>query len=106
MAAQKVKVELFRLECDQKLSHIGNLVHDDVPVSSSEKDNKVISTWGTATAPNCKRTLHHHELLWMIGGYEPERGVAVAGHRAYFLTGKRTGHLFIGMPVSRDFGRF
>lgn len=23
----------------------------------------------------------------MIGGYEPERGVRVAGHRAYFLRG-------------------
>jgi seryl-tRNA synthetase len=23
----------------------------------------------------------------MIEGYEPERGVGVAGHRAYFLTG-------------------
>lgn len=36
----------------------------------------------------CKRTgreLHHHELLYMIGGYSPEQGAAVAGHRGYFL---------------------
>merc|ERR1712129_680839 len=25
--------------------------------------------------------------LWMIGGYEPDRGVNVCGHRGYFLTG-------------------
>lgn len=29
----------------------------------------------------------HHELLWMIDGYEPERGTRVAGHRGYFLKG-------------------
>lgn len=29
----------------------------------------------------------HHELLWKIDGYEPERGVRVAGHRGYFLKG-------------------
>ena len=26
-------------------------------------------------------------FFWRIGGYEPERGVATAGHRAYYLTG-------------------
>jgi seryl-tRNA synthetase len=29
--------------------------------------------------------LNHHDLLWRIGGYEPDRGSAVAGHRGYFL---------------------
>ena len=29
--------------------------------------------------------MHHHDLLWRIGGFEPERGSAVAGHRGYFL---------------------
>jgi seryl-tRNA synthetase len=29
--------------------------------------------------------LSHHELLWRIGGYEPDRGANVAGHRGYFL---------------------
>ena len=29
--------------------------------------------------------LNHHDLLWRIGGYEPERGAQVAGHRGYFL---------------------
>lgn len=29
----------------------------------------------------------HHELLRMIGGYDPERGSNVVGHRGYYLTG-------------------
>ena len=56
---------------------IGNLVEDSVPVSNDEdKDNEVVNKWGT-----CKQDAKysHHELLYMIGGYEPERGVRVAG---------------------------
>lgn len=34
-----------------------------------------------------KKLRHHHELLYMIGGYEPQAGAKIAGHRAYFLTG-------------------
>ncbi len=30
--------------------------------------------------------LSHNELLYMIGGYNAERGVKMTGHRAYFLT--------------------
>ena len=63
---------------------IGNLVADDVVVSQDEEaDNEVVSTFG-ACAPTARYS--HHELLYMIGGYEPERGVRVAGHRAYFFT--------------------
>ena len=40
-------------------------------------------SWGVPRDP--KGLLNHHDLLWRIGGYEPERGVAVAGHRGYFL---------------------
>ena len=29
--------------------------------------------------------MNHHDLLWRIGGYEPERGSAVAGHRGYVM---------------------
>ncbi|CAN0531501.1 unnamed protein product, partial [Ectocarpus sp. 8 AP-2014] len=84
------------------LPKIGNIVADDVPVSNDEeKDNKVVSTFGAT--PSGEKYMHHHEawipalhimpvprclvekVLHRIGGYEPERGVGVAGHRAYFL---------------------
>lgn len=71
-------------------SKVGNLVHESVPVSDNEDNNKVERTWGT---PN-KITIngkpgfgHHHEVLRWIGGYDPERGTKIADHRGYFLKG-------------------
>jgi seryl-tRNA synthetase len=29
----------------------------------------------------------HHKVLELIGGYDPERGQKIAGHRGYFLKG-------------------
>jgi seryl-tRNA synthetase len=69
----------------KKFNHIGNIVDDTVPVSNDEeKDSQVTTVWGQK--PLGPAMLHHHDILYMIGGYEPERGVKVAGHRAYFLT--------------------
>jgi seryl-tRNA synthetase len=66
------------------INKIGNIVDESVPVSIDEdKDNAVVRTFGTPRDP--AGLLNHHDLLWRIGGYEPERGVAVAGHRGYFL---------------------
>ena len=63
---------------------IGNLVDDSVPVSQDEdKDNLVVRKWGVPRDP--AGMLNHHDLLWRIGGYEPERGAQIAGHRGYFL---------------------
>ena len=69
---------------NRQLRLVGNLVHPSVPVSASEADNVVVKQWGTNRAPT---RYHHHELLHMIDGFSPERGVGVAGHRAYFLKG-------------------
>ena len=35
-----------------------------------------------------KDCLSHHEVLTRIDGYDPERGVKIAGHRGYCLKGK------------------
>jgi seryl-tRNA synthetase len=78
---------------DKALDKIGNEVHESVPVSESEDDNRVervVEGSARLALPEGTAPLHHHELLWMIGGYEPERGAASAGHRAYFLTGPGT----------------
>jgi seryl-tRNA synthetase len=34
-----------------------------------------------------KGGLAHHKILELIGGYDPERGQKIAGHRGYFLKG-------------------
>jgi len=73
-------------QLDKKLNLIGNLVHESVPVSKDEAQNAIVTEWGEFKVNEAARR-HHHELLWMIDGYEPDRGVKVAGHRAYFLKG-------------------
>ena len=56
---------------------IGNMVPDDqgIPISNDEeKDNKVMWTWGEFKTNDDNTFKKHHELLWMIGGFEPQRG--------------------------------
>jgi seryl-tRNA synthetase len=74
----------IKADIESKVRLVGNIVDMGVKVSQDEdNDNEVVSTWGTPRDP--AGLLNHHDLLWRIGGYEPERGVAVAGHRGYFL---------------------
>jgi len=93
--AKAVEIEeqqkLLKIEIDSMVGKIGNIVADDVPVGNDEEDkhngNRVERTWGNDRKRDPKGLLNHHDLLWRIGGYEPERGSNVAGHRAYFLKG-------------------
>lgn len=76
----------LRVEIDKLIVKIGNIVDSSVPVGKDEDlHNKVERTWGVPRDPT--GLLNHHDLLWRIGGYEPERGQVVAGHRGYFLKG-------------------
>ena len=74
-------------------SKIGNIVHESVPISNDEANNKVESTWGTVdksfVIPNkgVPGKAHHHEILEWIDGYDPKRGNKIAGHKGYFLKG-------------------
>ena len=72
------------------VNKVGNLVHESVPVSNNEDDNRVERTWGVPSELKVNSTLgkcHHHEILAMIDGYDPKRGAKLAGHRGYFLKG-------------------
>merc|ERR1719461_1342212 len=71
-------------ERDKRLNNVGNIVHDSVIVSNDEEENEIVKKWGTIPERTGKEK-HHHELLYMIGGYEP--CTHIAGHRAYYLTG-------------------
>lgn len=84
-------------QLENKLRVIGNLVHSSVPVSMNENDNLVIKKWGE---PKPTTPYHHHELLHMIDGYSPEKGVIVAGHRGYFLKGRTHSHTCITLKTS------
>eukprot|EP01087_Luapelamoeba_hula_P005139 TRINITY_DN15221_c0_g1_i1.p1 TRINITY_DN15221_c0_g1~~TRINITY_DN15221_c0_g1_i1.p1 ORF type:complete len:499 (+),score=144.25 TRINITY_DN15221_c0_g1_i1:56-1552(+) len=73
-------------ELQVALSKIGNLVHESVPVSNDEENNIIYKKVGEFKKGGGENR-HHHELLYMIDGYDPERGTKVAGHRGYFLKG-------------------
>jgi len=60
-------------------------VHDSVPVSINDKDNIILRSWGNVMDGNNVRP--HYDLLYMIGGYEPQKSNACSGHRFYYLTG-------------------
>ena len=73
---------------DKKIKSIGNYVHDSVPISDNEDNNEVIKKWQPEGATVEKKDcLSHHEVLTRLGGYDPERGVKIAGHRGYCLIG-------------------
>lgn len=82
---QQKKCEEIAASRDKELNKIGNLIHDSVPVFKDEVNNVTVASWGECKPNPEGKLLHHHELLHMINGYEPEKGVNVAGHRAYFL---------------------
>ncbi|GAA6028192.1 hypothetical protein JCM8097_006906 [Rhodosporidiobolus ruineniae] len=84
----------------KKANTIGNIVHESVPVSNTEDDNKVIRTFypkdaNGDSAPPVKGAgltmkegvLSHHEVMYRLDILEMERGTKVAGHRGYYLTG-------------------
>ena len=72
----------------RKVRLVGNYVHDTVPVSTDEVDNQVVRKWAPEGFDlSRKLPLPHHEVLRRLGGYDPERGVKLVGHRGYCLTG-------------------
>jgi seryl-tRNA synthetase len=83
IVAKELEQKQLRVEVDALVNKVGNIVEASVPVSDNEDFNRVERTWGTPRDP--AGLLNHHDVLWRIGGYEPDRGHTVAGHRGYFL---------------------
>mmetsp|Transcript_30912 Transcript_30912/g.34470 ORF Transcript_30912/g.34470 Transcript_30912/m.34470 type:complete len:346 (+) Transcript_30912:36-1073(+) len=53
-------------------------------VKKKKTQNEVIRKYGTIKTQ--EGLYHHHQILYMIGGFEPLRGSKVAGSRCYYLT--------------------
>lgn len=84
IVAAEAEQKALKIEVDRLVGTIGNLVEGSVPVSQDEdKDNLVVRKWGVPR--DSTGMLNHHDLLWRIGGNEPERGSQVAGHIDYLL---------------------
>ncbi|XP_024937076.1 serine--tRNA ligase, cytoplasmic isoform X2 [Cephus cinctus] len=78
--------DLSKTELDRNtaLREVGNHLHESVPVSNDEEENKVERTFGDCTQ---KKKYSHVDLIHMIDGMDGERGTAVSGGRGYFLVG-------------------
>jgi seryl-tRNA synthetase len=80
----KARVEELENDRNTSLALIGNLLHDSVPVSNDEANNRVERTFGDIKS---RKKYSHVDLVVMIDGFDGERGTAVAGGRGYFLKG-------------------
>lgn len=85
-AIQQNDLELQKTEKERNnaLREIGNHLHDSVPVSNDEDENRVERTFGDFTH---RKTFSHVDLIHMIDGMDGERGAVVAGGRGYYLMG-------------------
>ena len=81
-----VVVQGMKETLDNSVGRLGNIVDPSVPVSNTEDDNVVVSTWGECAAKETAQ-LHHSEVMWRLGAYEDSPGTKVAGQRGFFLTG-------------------
>ena len=72
-------------ELNDKISQVGNIIDDTVPVSNDEGNNVIIKKYDDTSIPK-ENLLPHNILLEKIGGYDQKRGAKVVGHRGYFLT--------------------
>ncbi|XP_043669823.1 serine--tRNA ligase, cytoplasmic [Vespula pensylvanica] len=77
-------LSLTESERNSALREVGNHLHESVPVSNDEEENKVERTYGDCTE---RKKYSHVDLIHMIDGMDGERGTLVSGGRGYFLTG-------------------
>lgn len=100
LETEKTKEKVIKIENDRNkiLHEIGNIVHHSVPVSNDEvrrnnfhlifndrifQDNNVTErTFGDVET---RKKYSHFDLMYMIDGYDGERGAQVAGSRGYFM---------------------
>lgn len=66
------------------LREVGNWLHDSVPLSNDEDENRVERTYGSC---DTKGKYSHVDLIVMIDGMNGDKGAVVSGARGYFLTG-------------------
>jgi len=83
-----VKNDNDLLQCEKErnaaLREVGNHLHESVPVSNDEDENKVERTFGDC---EFRKKYSHVDLICMIDGMDGERGTVISGGRGYFLTG-------------------
>ncbi|RSH90199.1 Cytosolic seryl-tRNA synthetase [Saitozyma podzolica] len=84
---------------DKKAGTIGNIVDKDSAISLTEDENPTLAVWhpepnhkgnsppGLQVEDKTTGIISHHEVLARLEAYDTDRGVKIAGHRGFFLTG-------------------
>ncbi|KAL3117190.1 hypothetical protein niasHT_007593 [Heterodera trifolii] len=80
----KLRMETLEGDRNEQLAKIGNLLHNSVPISDNEEENRVERTFGDCAN---RKSYSHVDLVVMCDGFDGERGTNVAGGRGYFLKG-------------------
>ncbi|XP_066388560.1 serine--tRNA ligase-like isoform X1 [Miscanthus floridulus] len=86
LAAKEVEVQEAKSTLDAKVTTIGNIVHESVPVSDDEANNKIVRTFGEKRVE--ENLKNHVDLCRMLDIVALEKGADVAGGRGFYLKGK------------------
>ncbi|XP_066388562.1 serine--tRNA ligase-like isoform X1 [Miscanthus floridulus] len=86
LAAKEVEVQEAKSTLDAKVTTIGNIVHESVPVSDDEANNKIVRTFGERRVE--ENLKNHVDLCRMLDIVALEKGADVAGGRGFYLKGK------------------
>jgi len=82
------EMEVCEQTRDSILREIGNLIHQDVPISADEENNAIVREYGNILKPEdvgLAKLQSHVDLIEMIDGLNIEKGSMIAGSRGYFL---------------------
>ena len=80
------ELENITKELHDKLSIVGNIVHNTVIVSMDEKDNEIVRLHGiNQPKPDGFKLKSHFEVMRRLDMVDTRRGSSIAGHRGYFL---------------------
>ncbi len=78
------KIEEYEEARDEYRYKVGNIIDENVPISDTEDDNKVIKTYGDLPDFDFK-PLNHVDLIESIDGANLETASEIAGSRFYYL---------------------
>ncbi len=81
------QLSLAEREVHSRMLELPNIPRADVPVGTSEADNRVIRTEGTPVEFTAFKPLPHWELGENLGIIDFDRGVKLSGTRFYVLSG-------------------
>ncbi|MCD7781190.1 MAG: serine--tRNA ligase [Methanosphaera sp.] len=78
------KIEEYEKTRDEYRYKVGNIIDEEVPVSDTEDDNKIIKTYGDLPEFTFE-PLNHVDLIESVDGADTQTASEVSGSRFYYL---------------------